>query len=188
MPESSNERAVGMTLVGRRRGRPPVVILLFDLTLHNQSVDPRWFALPAWIDSPWKPRKGGVDGIEVFSAPGKQPVVLGRFLGTGRFQALRLAGGARVQLRRFSISFWEEEPAKGALAVELVIARRITVGGEPAEAWFGVDPMIEDGAEGIADEAAIIAARQTPDHKEVAVSMEEDSRVTVWVDVTKVGP
>lgn len=176
-----------MTLVGRRRGRPPTVILLFDLTLHNQSGQPRWFVLPMWIDSPWKQGKGGVDGVEVFSLPGARRVVLGRFLGTGRFQALLLAGGARVRLRRLPISLWEEEPAQGAMEVEIVIARRIRAGGEPAEAWFGIDPTIEDGAEGVGDESAIIMARQTPDHKEVAVSMDEDSRVTLWVDVTKVG-
>src|ERR1044071_386364 len=124
-----------------RFGRPPLVYLSFDVTLFNDRKSPRWFLLPSNLGSGHAAvgEKGGVDTLEVFTPRGKGHVVVGRFLGTGGFNALLLPPGAVVRLRLFPISYWGDPPEN--LQIEIVIPRELTIGGDKAENWFGDIPL-----------------------------------------------
>ena len=120
--------------------KPPLVELIFDVVLRNDSKSPGWFLLPSRFGpGQGSLGEGGVDTLEVFAPRGKGRVRIGRFLGTGGFQALLLPPGAEIHLRRFPISYWGELPAN--LDIEIVIARRLTIGGETAKSRFGRNPM-----------------------------------------------
>src|SRR5205807_9528699 len=124
-----------------RVGRPPLAYLSFDVVLRNDRKSPRWFLLPSNLGSGHAPigEKGGVDNLEVYAPRGKGRVRLGRFLGTGGFQALLLPPHAEIRLRLFPISYWGETPER--LRIEVVIARTFSIGGERAEKWFGSQPL-----------------------------------------------
>src|SRR5205807_1357850 len=169
-----------------RVGRPPLAYLSFDVVLRNDRKSPRWFLLPSNLGSGHAPigEKGGVDNLEVYAPRGKGRVIIGRFLGTGGFQALLLPPHAEIRLRNFPISYWGDLPAN--LDIEIVIARRLTIGGETAESWFGRNPMssvtadISEAAESV---MRISHTRHTPDNKEVAPVIEADRRLQIQVSL-----
>ena len=168
--------------------KPPLVLLYFDVVLRNSRSEPRWFLLPKSL-SPKNSSigaKGGVDGLEVFAPQGKGRVIIGHFLGTGGFQALLLPARAEVRLRLFPISFWGELPDH--LQVELLIARRLAIGGEDAEVWFGENPVSSvraDIAERSDDIMRMLRSRHAPDNKEVATLIEEDRRIELQVAIKR---
>jgi len=166
--------------------KPPLVELYFDLVLRNDRSEPRWFLLPKSLSPEASSigAKGGVDGLEVFAPEGKGRVLIGRFLGTGGFQAILLPGGAEVRLRAFPVAFWGELPDD--LPVEIVIAKQLTIGREGAGAWFGGNPISTsraDIAEGADRPMRMSHSRYTPDKKEVAIKIEEDRRMLLHVAI-----
>ncbi|MDT7603281.1 MAG: hypothetical protein QOF61_1278 [Acidobacteriota bacterium] len=171
-----------------RFGKPPLVELYFDVTLRNRRDEPRWFLLPSHLypQSASFAAKGGVDHLQVFAPRGEGRVVIGHFLGTGGFQALLLAARAEVRLRRLRISFWGELPAR--LRVEVVTAKRLQIGDEDAESWFGVNPTssaVADIAEDATNQMHSLRSKSTPDDREVPARFEQDSRFELDVSLGK---
>jgi len=169
-----------------RFGKPPLVYLSFDVILRNDQKSPRWFLLPSNLGSGHGAigEKGGVDTLEVFSPQGKGRVVIGRFLGTGGFNAVLLPARAEVRLRQFPISYWGDPP--GNLEIEIVIAKQLTIGGDRAENWFGKSPMSSvkaDIAEGAENPMRVRTTKRTSDNKEVAPLIEEDRRLRLPVSL-----
>ena len=181
-----SQSAMEIKFRNMRFGRPPLVYLSFDVLLRNDEESPRWFLLPSNLGSGHGPigEKGGVDTLEVFSPRGKGHVVVGRFLGTGGFNALLLRPGAAVRLRLFPISYWGDPPAN--LQIEIVIARGLTVGGDKAESWFGNSPLSSvkaDIAENAEDPMRMRTSKRTKDNKEVVPVIEEDQRLRLQVSL-----
>lgn len=184
----SSRPPVEMKFRQMRFGKPPLVYLSLDTVLRNSRTEPRWFLLPSNLDAAAAPlaAKGGIDKVEVFAPRGEGRVLVGHFFGTGGFRALLLPAGAEVRLRLFPISFWGELPDR--LRVEVVIAKRLQIGGEDAEAWFKVNPtssLKADIAERVDDWTRSVSSRSTPDGREVATFIEEDSRFDVQVSLNE---
>jgi hypothetical protein len=167
-----------------RMRKPPLVELYFDLVLRNSRTEPRWFLLPGNL-GPGNSAlltKSGVDGVEVFGPRGSGRVIVGHFLGTGGFYALLLPARAAIHLQMFPISYWGDLPDQ--LEVEVVTAKSLTIGGEPASAWFGLNPASSaraDITENVLSQNRMISSRHTPDRKEVATLSEEESRLKLMV-------
>ncbi|MDX6403029.1 MAG: hypothetical protein QOH70_484 [Blastocatellia bacterium] len=169
-----------------RPRKPPLVELYFDVVLRNARAEPRWFLLPGNLGPGTQPLggKGGVDTVEVFAPQGTGRVIVGHFLGTGGFQALLLPAHAHVRLRMFPISYWGDLPDH--LQVEVVTAKRLTIGGEPAEAWFGLNPLCSaraDIAESALSQTRMIRSRHSQERKEVRVLSEEENRFKLEVSL-----
>ena len=185
---SSNRPLAEMTFREMRLRKPPLAELYFDIVLRNDRTGPRWFLLPSNL-SPTPASvgtNGGVDGIEVFAPHGKGRVILGHFLGTGGFHALLLPAHAEVHLRTLPISYWGDLPDH--LDVEIVMARRLTVGDEKAGAWFKVNPMCSaqaDIVENVLSQTRMVRSRHTPDNKEVAAVIDEDRRLKLQVAIER---
>jgi len=111
-----------MTFREMRLRKPPLAELYFDIVLHNDRAEPRWFLLPSNFGPGTSPlgTRGGVDTVEVFAPHGSGRVIVGHFLGTGGFQALLLPAHAQIHLRMFPISYWGDVPDH--LQVEVVTA------------------------------------------------------------------
>ena len=118
--------------------KPPLVEIVFDVVLRNDRAQPRWFLLPSHMypDKPGIPEKGGVDALEVFAPRGKGRVIVGRFLGTGGYQALLLPAHAEIHLRGLPISYWGDVP--DSLQVGVLVAKRLMIGSDPPRSWFQV--------------------------------------------------
>jgi len=165
---------------------PPLVELVFDVVLRNDRAQPRWFLIPSNLN-PQKtgiPSSGGVDALEVFAPTGKGRVVLGHFLGTGGFQALLLPAHAEIHLRALPISYWGDVPDD--LGVEIIVARRLMINGEPARKWFQVNPMCSTSAditEAISGRTRMLHSRHTSDNKEVTTVIDEDRRLNLPVSL-----
>ncbi|AFZ22993.1 hypothetical protein Cylst_0668 [Cylindrospermum stagnale PCC 7417] len=171
---------VEIKFISQRSQRPPLVSLFFDITLRNDQSEPRWFILPSKLNLP--PGKG-VDGVEVFHLGGKGRVIIGRFQGTGGFQILLLPPKAEVTLRGLPISFWGIPP-KDSLSVDVIIADRLTIGNEPAEAWFSSDPTSDVRADVTFAQSERVTSKFTPDRHEVQVLMAGDLRMKLQVKLT----
>jgi len=165
---------------------PPLVELVFDVVLRNDRAQPRWFLIPSNLN-PQKtgiPAIGGVDALEVFAPAGKGRVVLGRFLGTGGFQALLLPAHAEIHLRALPISYWGDVPDD--LGVEIIVAKRLMIDGETARRWFQVNPMCSTSAditEAISGRTRMLHSRHTSDNKEVTTLIDEDRRLNLPVSL-----
>jgi hypothetical protein len=167
-----------------RLRKPPLAELNFDVVLHNDHTEPRWFLLPGNLGpgSSSLATKGGVDTVEVFAPHGTGRVIVGHFLGTGGFQALLLPAHAQVRLRMFPISYWGDVPDR--LEVEVVIAKRLMIGSEPAAAWFKLNPTCSsraDIAEGALSLTRMIRSRHTSDGKETGTLIEGERRFKIEV-------
>ncbi|HEY0365329.1 MAG TPA: hypothetical protein VGC73_02580 [Pyrinomonadaceae bacterium] len=182
----TSQPAAEITFQEMRDGRPPLSYLFFDVVLRNDRSSPRWFLLPSNLGAGHGliGEKGGVDTLQVFTPRGNGEVIIGRFLGTGGFQALLLRPRAEVRLRRFPISYWGELP--GNLQIEIVIADRLTIGGEKAESWFGVKALSSAKAD-ISEDAEsvkrLVRSKHSRDNKEVLPHIEEDRRLHLSVSL-----
>ena len=170
---------VTVALVGERPGRPPKVDLLFDVTLCNPADSPRWFVLPSLLTVSWARPAGGVHTLEEFEVTGRGRAVLGKFLGNGGFQAVCVPPGGRLALHELPILFWEEIDPNGVIAVDVIVARGIKVGGQAVESWFSQDPTSDKNAE--VAKTKMIAARQNPDLKEIQLELDEEARASFQI-------
>jgi hypothetical protein len=66
-------------------------------------------------------------------------------------------------------------------AIEVVVGRALTVGGEPAEGWYKLDPVCDTQANVSEVGRLRRGSRSTPDLKAVPVSIDEDHRLTLLV-------
>ena len=166
--------------------KPPLVELYFDVGLRNDRAEPRWFLIPSNLGPGTSAllTKGGIDGVEVFGPRGKGRVVIGHFLGTGGFYALLLPARAEVHLRMFPISYWGDLPDQ--LEVDVLTAKRLTIGSEPATTWFGLNPTSSaraDITENVLSQNRMVSSRHTPERKEVAPRSEEERRFKLAVSL-----
>jgi hypothetical protein len=188
LPAIRLRQSVEIEFKQMRFGKPPLVELYFDVTLRNSRDEPRWFLLPSNLSpkSTSFAAKGGVDTLEAFAPRGTGHVVVGRFLGTGGFQAILLAAHAEVCLRLLRIAFWGDLPSR--LRVEVVTAKRLRIGDEDAISWFGINPTSSVKAE-IAEDATSqtrsLRSKSTPDDREVAATFDEDRRFELEVSLDK---
>jgi hypothetical protein len=70
-------------------------------------------------------------------------------------------------------------------AIEVVVARALMVGGEPAEGWYKLDPICNPQANVSEAGCQRLGSRSTPDLKTVPVSIEEDHRSTLLVKLSE---
>ncbi len=182
----TSQPSAEITFQEMRDGKPPLLYLVFDVVLRNDRTSPRWFLLPSNL-GPGEGmigEKGGVNTLEVFTPQGNGQVIIGRFLGTGGFHALLLPPRAEVRLRRFPISFWGDLPA--SLQIEIVIANRLTIGGESAQSWFGVEALSSARAD-ISEDAEsvkrLVRSKRSRDYKEMRPRIEEDRRLHLSVSL-----
>jgi len=168
-----------------RLRKPPLAELYFDITLHNYQTGPRWVLLPSNLPGTSALlTKGGVDTVEVFEPRGRGRVIVGHFLGTGGFYALLLPARAEVRLQMFPISYWGNPPDQ--LQLEVLTAKGLTIGGETAEAWFGLDPTSSARAaiaESVLSQTRMVGSRHSPDRKEVKAMSKEEKRFKLEVSL-----
>jgi hypothetical protein len=81
-----------------------------------------------------------VDVLEVFELSGHGRAVVGRFLGTGGFQAVLVPAGGELTLHGLQLNYWGEPPTQG-VPCEVRVARELSIGGHPARSWFPSDPL-----------------------------------------------
>lgn len=178
--------AAQVEFVDKRFGKPPLVYLTVDVRLRNYNELPRWFLIPSNLGAGHAPigGKGGIDALETFSLSGKGSITLGRFLGTGGFNAILLSPHGDVRLRRFPISYWGELPEK--LPLEIVIAKSLQVGTESAESWFGSDSLDSRQVDIPSDAESTQGmgkTKRTPDNKEVVPVIDVERRIELQVSL-----
>lgn len=170
MTKTPATEAVEMRLVGKQYERPPLLRLTFDVVLRNRSIVPQWFFLPDRIALPALPVKVGIDGVEVYALGGKGRVVVARFGGTGRFQAILLPANAEARLRDLPVTFRGELP-KTTLLVEVCIAKDFTLGGHTAADWLGINPLSAANSDVSVENRESLFSKDTPGLTEVPVLM-----------------
>jgi hypothetical protein len=148
--------------------------------LRNAGEGDRWFVLPNTLRSPAEAEGGGVFAVEAYAAGGRGRVVVCRFLGTGDFQALLLPPGAEIKIRRFPISIWSDPP-EGSVAIRVIIAGRVTIAGEDALDWMGINPLCDRQADVNAEERRMLGAKYSPDYREVPAAVDEERRIELQV-------
>lgn len=166
--------AVQAKITAEKPGRPPLARLQLEVRLRNDNSEPLWFILPLTS----QPRDGGVDTIDVVALGGKGKVTIGRFGGTGGFQAVLLPGHADVTIHDLPFQNWGERGKK--LSIEVVIAKGFTIGGKADKKWFTGNPTSDASADvSEAKSKAVGATVKMPNHKEQPVTITEDRRITV---------
>jgi hypothetical protein len=157
--------------------------VLFDVALLNTYSDPRWFLLPYGIS---RATRDVVDVVEVYELDDHARVVVGHLGALDGMYALLLPPGGSVRLRQLPLLALDEPPQH--ISIDVVIAPTLTIGGEPAANWFGVDPVSDPEAEvdaaPLRDQAAVQSARYPPGGGEVPIEYVNGEHVTVDVEVS----
>lgn len=159
--------AVTVSLVGTKPGRPPVEKLLVDVQLRNDDAAPRWVLIPTNLPAD---SGGGVDKLEQLTVPaGAATLAVGRFLGRSGTYALKLAPGARVNLRKLEVSWWRPESGAKDIAFDVVLASDVKLGGASIGTWFDKDPAIGGSADVDMEGAKHTRSQKSPDDSEIPV-------------------
>lgn len=183
MTKKPDAPAVEVVFAAKQPARPPMVNVLVDVTLRNAEKEPRWFVLPTRAPANPDEAGGGVMGVETYEAAGDGRVVLGKFLGTGGFQAVLVPGGGEVTLSRLAISSWQTRPL-ASLSFDVIVAEDVSVGGEPIAAWFGeTAPASDVRARVDASKAEPAGQRMTPDHGELPVTFTGERRLPITLSL-----
>ena len=158
------QTTVGMVCVDIARQRPPLAALLCDMTLTNAEGEPRWFLLPDEFPPIALPGETTLESIVYrLTGTGAGTAVVGHALGPAGFRALLLPGGRPVTAS-VSDRYLDDPPAVGA--IDILVAAQLTIGGEPAAAWFGMEPLCDAGADvaaaALGDQAGVVFADPRP--------------------------
>jgi hypothetical protein len=161
-----------------------MVDVVLDLALRNPASAPRWFLVPLAIRAePAALGDGGVHTSETLELGGQGKAIIGRFVGNAGFGAILLPGGGRVRLRDWPVALWDETGMEQA-DTEIVTASDLTLGGEPAASWLGVEPSCDDGADLTLEGAVTLAARHNPGLETSPVELAGEERTPVRIDLT----
>jgi hypothetical protein len=164
------------------RNRPPKLTLYLDATLRNHTTETRWFILPLTVQPSVGIVGGGVFSVDVFELAGRGRAILGRFLGTGGFQALCLPPQSTVRVRDVAVSSWRDLP-DDQLILRCATARHVQVGGSPIEEWMGPDFVSDSDADVSGADGRPLSDREEEGWKEVAVQRVDEERLSVTVPV-----
>ena len=170
--------SVGMEFVTIDFQRPPIALFFFDVTLHNDHAEARWFLLP---DEGARPRSHSyvIDTVDVYKLGNNEEVTVGHFSGPHGFFALLVPANRQIVLEAFPIMTVEED-LPDTFIVEIVATRNLTIGTEPIEAFLGTQPLSlgEAGvsAEPLADQLDVVFSWSTPNKTGTPVVFEVDER------------
>ena len=168
------EAPATVRLVGSKPGRPPLEILLVEVTIRNVGTASRWALLPTNL-----PRTlGGIDKLEQLAASsGTTSIAIGRFLGPGGRYAILLAPAAQITLRNMEVRWWRQQGMK-EVAFDVEFADEVTLAAEPMAQWFDRDPTLSGVVDTDMQSARHVASRRAPGGKAVAVTVSGFSNIT----------
>ncbi len=182
--EAMAAQAVEVKYLGIEPGRPPMATVRLEVTLRNDAGEPRWFILPMELGQvPSRaPKAGeGVDGVQVVALEGRGRVLVGRFQGRAGVQAILLPAKGTARIDRMTVLVFQEK--QGKVPVDVVIARSLTVAGEPGQKWFGDSAESDANADVSEDKKTVVGSRHTPDRREAPIQWDEVQRVTATVEL-----
>lgn len=186
MSDQNQIAPIDMAYTSTIRLRPPMSRVLFDAILRNTHTEPEWFLLPYNL---LRTPRSDVDVVEVYELHGTGRVVVGHLGGLDGMYALLVPPGGRVRLRGLPLLALDEPPERANL--EVVVAGDLRIGGEPAAAWFGMDPMSDVDAdvqaEALRDQAAVQTARYPEGGGEVPAEYDERERIPLELALTTEG-
>ena len=118
---------VDVTVTSYIKGKPPHETFVTEMQVRNPLAVPVWLlydvgdSFPRIVNSVVLSRTTSGSEAHVWS-----------FSGDRSFEAVRIPGDGQLSLRDVELSSVVRDPLPA-----IVFASRITVGGQPAEAWFG---------------------------------------------------
>lgn len=169
---------VELQLSGRQPAHQPFAALRLDVRLRNEGAAARWFLLPDLFEPATRRIGGGVFAIECYACAGAGRVVLCRLLGVGGAQAFLLPPGADLVVRGLAVKHLAADEPR---ALEVATAADLTLGGEPAAAWMGLDPTCAARAEADAGSRRMLASRQTDGLVSLPLALLDEQRHTVAI-------
>lgn len=175
-------------VVGEVPRKPPLVELAVDVVILNHASESRWVLLPRVAGA--RPlENGGVDVLEVERWGGR--VLVGNWLGTGGFRAVRIGADGDVRLARVPVQWWRRDtdpPADqtwrlddGGGTFEALAARDLLIDGRRAAEYFDRDPTAPAASMpigGAAPPEVIATVRHRPDHAEVSAELVEPIEIS----------
>jgi hypothetical protein len=163
--------------------KPPLKDVMFDVTLHNDRAEPRWFLLPSDLLRPaWLGSTPYLQRTMLHGARGS--VLIGRGeQGAGRFHVLRLPPGGVVTVH--GLHTWLDGDVPPEVSYEVVTASRVLMGSEPLESWMGPDATAPVDAD-VDDDRWQIGKDELPAHRasEAEVKPTEDRRLRLTVPLS----
>ncbi|HVV82038.1 MAG TPA: hypothetical protein VHE35_03120 [Kofleriaceae bacterium] len=143
--KSTASVSVAASVTASKPGRPPLQRLTVELTIDNPGDAPRWVTIAKQV--PRNPDLGADAGVDALELRGQGNAVLGVFRGSGSVYALRVGGHAKVTITNLEVGWWHRSPDETKVPdLDVSVADDLTIGGAPATDWFGLDPLVPNGA------------------------------------------
>jgi hypothetical protein len=165
--------------------KPPLKDVMFDVTLHNDRAQDRWFLLPAELLRPkWLGSVSHLQRTILHGARGSVLIGRGEF-GEGRFHVLRVPPGGVVTIHQLHTWLWGDVPPE--VTYEVVTASRVLMGDETLESWMGLDAGAPVDAD-VDDDRWQIGKDELSGHDapsgEVEMKLTEDRRIRLTVPLS----
>jgi hypothetical protein len=118
---------VDVAITSYIKGKPPHETFVTNVRVRNPLAVPVWLLYDVGASFP-----SIVDSVELSRAISESAAQVWSFSGDGSFETVRIPGDGQIILRHVELSCVARDPPPA-----IVFASRITVGGQPAEEWFG---------------------------------------------------
>lgn len=140
-PEGSGQ--VLFRFVDSEQATRPFKRVYVDMRLRNEADEPRWFVLPLSLPTKREAPGGPAFNVTGNELQGDRSVVLVQVSGLleSACQAVLLGPRADVSIFGFHIESWPS-PLPAAVSIDVIIARKVTLGEEPLEAWLRPSPIV----------------------------------------------
>lgn len=175
---------VAASLQGKLLERPPRVRLLLDVRMRNDAPGSRWFIFPMRLGNEPSQAREIVGASTQWLGPDRQ-VSIGEFTGVPGFQAMLLPAGGEIRVRGLPVTGQDPDLDAGVITLEVLIARDLTIGGEPASAWFGGDPTCAVKADVQWSNDQVRSNRDNPGFQGVPASFIEERRLAIPVAIKR---
>jgi hypothetical protein len=171
------------------------ISLSLDVTMENRAASPRWFIFPDHSYSSDQTYFGAVTRGSVKELRGEGRVLVGEYDGDCRagdggvigthFKAVLLRAGARVRVRGLPVQALHRDRSA---FVDVVIARDVSIRGEPMTRWFGEERLSDAVADVTYDTTHEKLRWSDPgecrdDATTVSVTVIEERRERVWLSL-----
>jgi hypothetical protein len=118
---------VEVAVTSHIKGKPPHETFVTDVRVRNPLALPVWLLYDVGASFP-----SIVTSVELSRTTSEAAAHVWSFSGDGSFETVRIPGDGQIILRNVEFSCVNRDPPTA-----IVFASRITVGGQPAEGWFG---------------------------------------------------
>lgn len=174
--QKENPSIVKASHVASEFGKPPLVRLHVSMNIFNSGSHARWVIFPYSLSK--GPYLSEIDILQEYQFP---QGILGQFLGTGHFQAVKLPAQGKLTIKNITLPCFGDDCQKlEPLKFEVLFVDDFKIDGESIIHWFSKDPLLPKKAELDFQQGTLLPEKKLQKSAEKKGQISFGNRIEVW--------